>query len=536
MTHAANFYHIPRLTVRTFFCVFSLFLGFCFHIIAKANCNPDLSIIESNELHQKTQVLPCFLSFEQKEEQNIKPEDWSPILLDSPISESWRDQLQNQLGPDVSISPMVQSTLSKGYTKSKWWISFVLKNNSQIHTLSHFKVLSLPDLVELYESNEDGKLSKTLETGRIVSTPPQGFKTLLPSFVLQLAPQSSKLFLAKISSTGSTQLKVILTNHLDSINTYTQEIWVLGIFLGTFLILVPFTFLVSYVFREVILTEYGVYCICAFLAMFCLAGVTAFTPIVNYPNFNVRFPSIMAPITALAALQVMRRFLKLASRYPQFHQKMKWIDAMLWFLFVVNTFGEISFVRKYAMISFTTTLICGFGMAAFVGKREKKTVLLFVISYIWILIGAIITNLEFQGIVTLSFPSYYCLIAASWLESFSLMVAIGVWLKERRQEQELIKRLEADEKLAIEARHRKEIGAIAVAIADKMNSPLQDISLALEELEDLGHDPAFSQKTGLMNLVHHIHRSVLKLHAEQNRLGLFRKFVPLTEKKTKATG
>lgn len=391
------------------------------------------------------------------------------------------DQVRQHRGWETNQN----STFSRGYSASTWWLKLTINNAEQRENWLLEIAYPVLDHIDFFALFEDGhQLSYTLgDKQPFWSRPLQHHNFLVP---LQLPQNTSTDIYLRVQSKSSLQVPLILWDEQSFHTLQVGPTIMHGIYYGGLLIIALYNLLIYFVLGERAYLYYVTYIVS--LALF-VSGLHGWSFMFLWPNatqWNDQSILFFLGCSILFAVLFTRRFL--ASEKPF----QTWVN-LLFYLFIITCFAAIAsaFLISYTVVISvlvpTAVASCLLGLTVgIVACFEKRaSAPYYTLAWAMLFLGGIVIALNKANVLPSNIFTEYALLIGSLLEVLLLSFALA-----ERINQERSLRIEAQAMALTTQKQANE------ALEERVTERTLELEQANKKLQQLSDT---DQLTGLKN-------------------------------------
>lgn len=377
------------------------------------------------------------------------------------------------------------STFSKGYNASAWWLKFTIHNAERHNNWLLEIAYPVLDHIQLYVLSEDGRRQEFVMGDKqpFWSRPLQHHNFLVP---LNLPETGNAVLYLRVQTTSSVQVPL---NLWDEQAFHTLQIGptiMHGIYYGGLLIIALYNLLIYFVLGERAYLYYVSYIVC--LGLF-VSGLHGWSFMFLWPNatqWNDQSILVFLAGCLLFAVLFTRRFLAGEKPFQPWANWLFFLYIVICLLAMVGVFVA-SYTLVISILVPATIASCLLGLvvgivACFEGRASAPY---YTLAWTMLFIGGIVIALNKANVLPSNIFTEYALLIGSLLEVLLLSFALA-----ERINQERSLRIEAQTMALVTQKQANE--ALEEKVAER-TLELEQANRKLQELSDT------DQLTGLKN-------------------------------------
>ena len=337
---------------------------------------------------------------------------------------------------------------SFGFTKSAYWIKFILKNNSSFDQKRYLEIdYPIIDKIDLYELKKDSIKVRNAGDMLPFSHREMNYRNFI--FTIDIPKNTEKTVYLRFETTSSMNIILKLWSANGLIEKINKDQTLRSLFLGAMLIMILFNLLLFIYIKNKNYLFFVLFASAYVLFQTTLSGLT-FQYL--WPN-NIWFANNSLPFFIILTLFFIpvftRSFLKTKIKNPKIDKFLIFMQSILYF------FGIISFYLPYSIaITIATILVIVNAVSiVIVGSlcmsKKYKPAIYFMISWSFFLVANVIYSLKTFGILPNHFLMEWSISIGSVLQILLLSLALGDEINyiKNEKEKELKLRVQESEKV-----------------------------------------------------------------------------------------
>jgi two-component system, NtrC family, sensor kinase len=346
------------------------------------------------------------------------------------------EQIKNL--PDSAFQKSKSSPLRFGRTTASVWLRLAVKNQTEVPLFLAFQINSIQQM-DAYIYDEAGKLTikKALTDEEFQGSNP----------VVAIG-QSPKVLYIKIKSMYPLQFPLVLSRLAPLNHYYVKRDVINGLGMGILIAMALYNLFIFFLVKDRL---YLYYCLYVLTSVWTVAHLNGSGLLIWKGNYFIS-NLVGVPFVLLAAWLFTVRFLNLDKNMPRTYTAIKILCVLIAFIIPIEFLG-LQAIKAPAQqllipISSFTMLTVGI-LSHFRGNKSAKY---YVLSWIFFLVGAIITSLCYAGIIPYNYFTLNAVILGVCMENlllaFALANRINIYRAESEKAQALaVLRLEENERL-----------------------------------------------------------------------------------------
>lgn len=342
-----------------------------------------------------------------------------------------------------TFSPINNKNASLGFSGGAVWIYVKVHNKTKLDSSNMIEFpYPLHDYITMYEYI-NGKFKERTPTGDLTDFDTREVLTNDFVFPYLLKANETKELFFKINSHSSLNIGM----HFHSIDKYysgasTNGV-LLGLYYGAIIIMLIYNFMLFRIIKEQVYLDYVTFHLTYFFLHLGLNGLAFEYLYPNLPMLNLYFIPILFPLANYYSIKFSMSFLGLA----KYEYKIAWYLKSLMYSFLVLT--VLGLFVPYAFIIKVNTVLSMFSafsllfIGIYVYKKVKTTSSqVYVIAWSFLLVGAIVGELQNLGFITMNMLTYYGAQLGAFIELSLLSLALAyrynlIFLRLTEREQDL---------------------------------------------------------------------------------------------------
>jgi two-component system, NtrC family, sensor kinase len=322
-----------------------------------------------------------------------------------------------------------------GISNATFWLRFVARNDSKESTL----VLHLPhpelDDVQVF-INRGGRLMKTAHTGQLIG---RGLRSDIESeyaFHIPTEPGEETGVLVRLRSKKQLQVPMLLQTESDFSAAKAKRHLFIGLYVGVMLVLALYNLFVFLSTRDRSYLLYVAYIAAVALTQLAFFGTGQFHLWGASAWLSTNASIILTLVTATAATEFMKSFLRTEVLVPRMHRAFKWFYASFAFCLVIYLFIEPQI--GYPLAQLISGIYAFFFLAVAIkvslsGSRQGKY---FLAAWMIFLLGTIAFVLKDVGVLPYNLITTNTMPLGSAIEGILLSFALADRINTLRREKD----------------------------------------------------------------------------------------------------
>ncbi|MCU0662975.1 MAG: ATP-binding protein [Myxococcota bacterium] len=355
---------------------------------------------------------------------------------------------------DVTRSPLsmrfVRSEKEKpnfGITQSAYWARFALVNRGA--ALQRYLLeldYSNLDSITLFTPNDAGGFD-AIELGDQVSFSRRAIKNRNPVFELEVPANSSQTYFARLATSGSMQIALLLHSPNAFFGADHEQQMALGLYCGVILVMALYNLFLFFSIRDKTYIAYVGYVICIAATNLSLHGVTYEYLFHDWPALANTLVPLSIALTGLWGTVFTSMFLKTRHHSPRLHRFFVGFTVYLVALAGVALAAPYSISLKLCGVTAGLWAIALFVSGVYVWKvRAYEPARFYLLAWAAFLLGVLLLSGRVLGFLPNIFLTEYGVELGSAMEVVLLSFALA----------DRIKQLEKDKNAALAAKLREQ--------------------------------------------------------------------------------
>ncbi len=414
--------------------------------------------------------------------------------------EYYYDSTENITVEDIVSNNYLFSTQAFSYVEKKnekvYWVKFSVRNNRSIETMTwYFESwgFDIDDIEFFIPDKKGGFIKNRMGYAREFSERKLFHKNFL--FLLQLDKNETATYYVKLKRSHPMHLNFLIRTHEVLIKHIVYEYWYLGIFYGTFMIIIILNLYLFIVLKDKIYLYY-LFCISSEV-LYSLGrdgmGFQFIWPNAPWLNF-ITYHNVTQFLLIFSTLIYANIFLQLKDRQP-FLYKFSLISIVIKIMmFVIYFIYPISPFIIYCTDALILTIPLISGILSL--KDGNKYVRFYVVAYSFLFISFILIILEERQLLPFMLLNYYMINIGMMLEAIFLAIALIDQIRIYRKGYE-----DAMQLAIIELKEKEQLkDKINQTLEIKVEQRTSEIQEILIELKSKNQELAnLNEKINLMN-------------------------------------
>jgi len=342
------------------------------------------------------------------------------------VDHSGKWTIQDAYKNKNTFTPINNKNASLGFSDGIVWIYVKLHNKT---ALSSSNMIEFPyplhDYITMYEYT-NGTVKEHVETGDLTPFDTREVKTNDFAFPYVLKADETKEILFKIRSHSSLNIGM----HFHDIDQYYSDASdngvLLGLYYGAIIIMLIYNFMLFRIIREPVYLDYVTFHLTYFFLHLGLNGLAFEYLYPDLPMINLYFIPLLFPLANYYSIKFSISFLGL----EKYEYKIAWYLKALMYAFLV--LAGLGLFMPYAFIIKVNTVLSMFSafsllfIGIYVYKKVKTTSSqVYIIAWSFLLVGAIVGELQNLGFITMNMFTYYGAQLGAFIELSLLSLALA---------------------------------------------------------------------------------------------------------------
>ncbi len=337
---------------------------------------------------------------------------------------------------ELPFKPSFSANPNLGLSGAVHWVRFRLRDHYGYHPDRRWLLeLDFPfaDQAEMFiPAPGGGYEQETLGDRRKFSDRTWKHRSLI--FTLGRVPENGADYYLRVEASGSLQLPLriwtpaALSSHLASENL------ILGIYYGIMLAMLLYNLFVYTVIREQNYLRY-----CEYLFLFLCLQVAAtghgFQYLwQNFPSLGNLLPTLLTPLTCMAAIRFAQAFLEVADRRPEM---VRWLQGNYYFCcfsLALALIAPLSWSIPVSVLAGCATAIILLICCMRILRRGSRPAQFFLAAWVLLLFGALLKGLSILGILPVNAFTLHTWQVGSGMEVLLLSLGLADRINILRQE------------------------------------------------------------------------------------------------------
>ncbi len=337
---------------------------------------------------------------------------------------------------ELPFKPVFTTNPNLGLNGNVHWVRFRIRDHYGYHPDRRWLLeLDFPfaDRAELFVPAHGGGFEREV-LGDRQKFADRTWKHRSLVFTLGRVPEAGAEYYLRVQASGSLQLPLrvwtpaALSSHLSSENL------VLGLYYGIMVAMLIYNLFVYTVIREKNYLRY-----CEYLFLFLCLQVAAtghgFQYLwQNFPSLGNLLPTLLAPLTCMAAIRFAQPFLEIADRRPEL---VPWVQGTYYFCcfaLVLTLIAPLSWSIPVAVLAGCITAIMLLFCCLRILRRGSRPAQFFLAAWLLLLFGALMRGLSILGLLPVNAFTLYTWQVGSGLEVLLLSLGLADRINILRQE------------------------------------------------------------------------------------------------------
>ncbi len=321
-----------------------------------------------------------------------------------------------------------------GLAEGAIWIKATLENKSEDEDYKIIIDYPIIDKVQFYFPENDKYSS--IVSGENIPFNQRNLKYPNYIFDIKLKKGESKTYYFKIESSEQVILPIYVADNNSLIKLSSTDNLIVGIYAGIFLIMIFYNFFIFISTRDKSYIFYVFYIVFVALTQIGIKGYNFQYLWPDLPEFQLMSLPIFASLAGIAALFFTKEFLQTKSNLPKMHYGI----PILTFLFSLSIAAAIfnKLLLSFNIMQLTTSLLTIYiiTVSLLSVKKGKRSAMFFAISWIVLMVGAILFLLKDYGVLPFNSLTSHMMLIASAAEIMLLSFALADRIKILQQEKE----------------------------------------------------------------------------------------------------
>jgi len=242
----------------------------------------------------------------------------------------------------------------------------------------------------------------------------------------EIQANSSKEFIFAINSKGTLNLKMNFSEIKEFTNKAKDNAIILGIYYGAILIMLVYNLFLYFIIKEKVYLYYVLFHFFYLFVQLTLNGLAFeyFWP--NIPEINTYFIFAIMTLTNFAAILFTNSFLEIKNLHKKLYNYFRFLKFITVLLFISNFIMSYSFNAKAIAFVSIITVSSLFVTGLYILLKDKTiSSRFFVIAWSFILIGILLTEFSFIGVLPINLITLYANQIGAMLELSLLSIALA---------------------------------------------------------------------------------------------------------------
>ena len=402
----------------------------------------------------------------------------------------------NEVATSSRFSSVSQSILNLGISKSAFWLSFSVKNNTKLDYLLLAVNQPMVDEAELYIQDKTGAFDVT-RFGRNVPFYSRPYPYVDYIFKVACKPGDTAHLYLRVKSAAQMVLPVQIGPEESIVKISVYKELLFGLYAGIILVMFLYNIFVYFTVRDRNYLLYVFYILMIGLTQTSLQGYTFKYLWPDSAWLGLQSINLTSCLVGIGALEFIKEFLKTKDFFPRLH-KVLMLFIILFFISIgLSLMGKR--VESFQLMQADTGLAALFALfiSYRIYKADYRPARFFLLSWSILLVGAIVFVLKDFGVLPYNPLTTYAVQISSAAEvvllSFALADKINIFRKEKEESQ-------AQTLLALQENERivREQNVILEAKVTERTQELKvandDLNLAMKELKEAESQLVESEK------------------------------------------
>jgi two-component system, sensor histidine kinase LadS len=338
-------------------------------------------------------------------------------------------------------SSFVENNILKpsfGFSKSAYWVRFKINNNSANQQWLLEVSYPLLDRVDLFIPNGKTYLCKTLGD----DFPFAKREIVHKDFIFKLpVPAGENIYYLRIETQGSMQIPVTIWSPLAFIEKEHQEQYGFGIYYGIMLVMIVYNLFIYFSIRDLSYIYYVFFILSFTLMQMSLNGIAYEYLWPEWQWFGHRAPLFFLSNGMLGGLMFSSTFLNTKFYAPGLHKFFLGLMTICVVSMIFSLFGDYQTLGVIIILTSVMEAFLIFVASMICWRKGYRPARFFLLSWIVLLLGIILTAFMYPGFLPLNFVTQYAMQIGSALEVVLLSLALADRINMMKFEKETAQQL-----------------------------------------------------------------------------------------------